>query len=287
MIVRTITTPAGQTLDVIPDAQYVARSPRLASEHALRMWSAKRSVLGALWLHGPAEDASGLATRVLHERASELGYAGAPSAVLPLLRGLGPAVTTETQGRRTYRIELGTLPESWARKLLEDAELTAIASEASADVATEAQETSEEPEATESAPEPSEVSEELTEEEPWNLEVTGAVAMALLTKVVEIVSAGSSDEATHRLRAERDDARHRLHEQTERAERLRREIREVGDELGAVKHERDGLRTRLKLVESNLRKATGPDVQRTVDALVREQVDKLMRAAPAPNRGAD
>ena len=52
------------------------------------------------------------------------------------------------------------------------------------------------------------------------------------------------------------------------------------DELSAVKYERDGLRTRLRSAEHNLKVATTGDTQRIIDAEVRKALDKLMRQAP-------
>jgi hypothetical protein len=283
--VRTITTPGGQLVQVIPDAAYASRHD--VSERSLRAWQSKRPVLGALWLRGPVEDESGQATAKLHELAAELGYEAAPSAITALLGDLAPAVQRERRGKRTYRIELDTLPELWATRLLEDEELTLLAHRnGDGEAPREAPEATEALPAPIEAPEAERASEELLapSEEAPSLEVTSSVAMALLTRVVEIISTGSSDETSARLRSERDDARDRLRSQTEHSEKLRRDLRATGDEVAALKLERDGLRKRVRISEENLRKATSPDVQRTVDELVRRELDKLMRAAPAPGR---
>lgn len=70
-----------------------------------------------------------------------------------------------------------------------------------------------------------------------------------------------------------------------RAERLRRELRETGEELAAVKAERDGLRQRVRLLEHNVSSAINDDRERAIEAEVHRRVDRIMRERPRPTRG--
>lgn len=248
-------SPGGQTVELLDDTR--------------KLMTTRATVLRALWHHGPIEDHGGLATETLHRAATANGYRGSSSALSQLLHDSPDLVEREIRGKRCFRIELVALPASWVDRLeLEEPEPPTELEEPPTELELEEE------------PEP-----ELEEPEPWDLEIAGAVATSLLTRVVEIINAGRYD-ADGRAGRDLEDARRRLYEQTEYAEKLRRQVREVGDELAAVKHERDGLRSRLRLVEENLRKATGTDVARQVDALVREQLDRVMRARPAGSREA-
>jgi hypothetical protein len=66
--------------------------------------------------------------------------------------------------------------------------------------------------------------------------------------------------------------------------RLRRERANLGDELVAVKHERDGLRQRLRQAEANIERMTKPaGYAGVVNDLVQTELAKVMRATPAPH----
>lgn len=282
---------------VIPDEVY-AQTVQTPLGGVRRLHRIKLAVLRALYEQGPVENASGRAMGILYERARAYGYNANPRALAALLADPANALAFKrrTKGKRTFRIELGLVPETWFDKMKSEPEPVAsepepelepassngtidLVVEPSAEEAVELMEQVIMP-ATESEP---------VGELPAELQVASAVAMELLTRVVEIVSTGGTDEAAMRLRRERDDARHRLAEQTDLSERRRRQLREVGDELHAVKEERNGLRNRLRLTEENLRKATSNAANATVMDLARKELDKVIRQVPVgPNsRGTD
>ena len=134
--------------------------------------------------------------------------------------------------------------------------------------------------------------------EPWETETTehvdlsiaSTVAMALLTQVVEIISTGSPT-ATHdeikRLERDYTEASQRLADRLADNDRLRRTIRELSDEIVAIREERDGLRRRLRQAESNLAKATSQDTQRFINERVQQELAKVMRSRPAGTHGRD
>lgn len=72
----------------------------------------------------------------------------------------------------------------------------------------------------------------------------------------------------------------RLADQTSYAQRLRRELSDVSDELVAVKAERDGLRQRVRQLEHNLGAATSADRERQIEAEVRRRLERIMRERP-------
>jgi len=77
----------------------------------------------------------------------------------------------------------------------------------------------------------------------------------------------------------------RLASQLEYSERMRRSYIEAGDELKAVKAERDGLRQRVRQLEHNLDVEQGRDFERTIQDEVRRRLDRVMRERPRPGRG--
>lgn len=111
-------------------------------------------------------------------------------------------------------------------------------------------------------------------------DAAAAVARELLAEVVRIV--------TRRPEQLEDAAiKERLANALTHGEKLRRELRDAGEELAAVKVERDGLRQRLRLSEANLNKALGDPGKRFIDEEVRKHVDRLMQAKPGTAKGGD
>lgn len=284
MAPRFLTSPAGDKIEIISDDEMAERLG--AGPVALRQllkWSPVRPpILRALWNHGAYEDRqSGRATGML---AADAGLAGAQVTPVLASPAMEPCLERELNGRRTYWIRLVALPEKW----LQFVEPPAVADEEPA------------------APEPADIeagsvdSEELEapgsdqlDAEPGEagsdpapaLEVSHAVALSLLTQVVEIITAGRGDaHELSRMRLDVVDLSERLGGQVSESDKLRRQLRETGDELLALRQERDGLRQRLRIAEHNLTVATSGDVQRVIDTEVRKRLDTMMRQAPGDVR---
>lgn len=307
MIKRTVKSPAGEEIEIVPDAEWLALTDQPRS--ALRQTSARLPVLGALWLHGKVvEPKNGRATARLHELATPLGYKAKPVSMTMVLSQpiMRPAYRDDTRGKRRYEIALEALPESWYRKIderwphlngtkpappaaddaLEQVEADRAAAEAVAALVMPPALPIEEP--LPAMPAPDEAPADYAP--PVELEIASSVAMALLTQVVEIISAGSpadTDRRVKALKADFDNVAEKLAKRLEENERMRRSIRELGDEVVAVRAERDGLRTRLRLAEANLERATNADAQRFINEQVQKELAKVMRAAPGTQKGTD
>lgn len=316
--ILSITSPwTGEVVAVVPDAEYAAAMGRPLEARStanagsvLTLQSARKLVLRTLWEHGPFEDRTGgRATALLHAAMVERGNRSKSTALSGVLLDAGPAIDRTTNGKRTYRIAFGLVPEHWAAYLLalpapavveppavtpEQADRAeAFAAEERAGLAAEP--ATEPVEALE--PEPATVAPEPEEEAPNGLaptlEVAGIVAMELLTRVIEIVSTGTApDRASHRLREERDDARTRLAEALAYGETLRGSIRRMererdvlGSEVTAMRRERDGLRSRLRDTEANLTAALRGDAAAYVNGEVSKAIDRVMRVSEPRTMG--
>jgi regulator of replication initiation timing len=66
---------------------------------------------------------------------------------------------------------------------------------------------------------------------------------------------------------------------------MRKQLRQTGEELAAVKLERDGLRQRLRQTEANLNSALKGESAHAVTTEVMKRVDRIMRETPKPNQG--
>lgn len=118
---------------------------------------------------------------------------------------------------------------------------------------------------------------------PLELSIASQVAMSLLTTVVEIISAGSSDAVDERVRqltADMADISSKLGQRLEDNDRLRRQLRTAGDEIVALRHERDGLRSRLRATEANLTAALKGDAVIAINGEIQRRVDAIMRSTP-------
>jgi regulator of replication initiation timing len=293
-----VATPAGDELPVYSDAQLA----ELLGPHDKRVLSANLSlswvrgpILLALYCEGAVEDASGRASGVLFERAKRYGLRAdikstaisnaldAPAFDLLVERRKGP--------RKTYSIRLVGLAERWLRFLPDDDEIesapTAGADATGSDDA--AATTAPEPEP-EDCPggtvgEPGDASARVAglapAPSPVEFELTNAVATALLTQVVEIISTGAgAGPQLGRLQLDVQALEERLGTQVAYVDKLRRQVREAGDEITALRVERDGLRQRVKSAEHNLTVAMSADAQRIIDAEVQRQLDRIMRQSP-------
>lgn len=306
-IERTVTTPVGDELRVYSDADLLTLygDGRPINAVALMMsWAPRRDsprgpALLALWHEGAVEDRkSGRAAMLLHERAVRYGLAAdiRPAAVTTAMSqgAFGELfVERETKGKRTYAIRLVAIAERWLPYLerpIEPAPATTSAEPTGSDDDTTATVTPEpEPEGRTGGAtcERGGVSADVAALAPAaapssvEFELTNAVATALLTQVVEIISTGAgAGPQLGRLQLDVEALEARLGTQVAYVDKLRRQLREAGDEITALRFERDGLRTRLRKAEHNLTVAMSADAQRIIDAEVQRQLDKIMRQAP-------
>ena len=81
----------------------------------------------------------------------------------------------------------------------------------------------------------------------------------------------------------------RLADVTAYGQRLRRELSLATDEVVALKHERDGLRQRVRQLEANMnRTMTDPQNERAIEHEVRRRLDRMMRERPRAQKiGSD
>jgi regulator of replication initiation timing len=283
---KTVKSPAGRDIEIVDDDDWIA-SVGGTDNKTIRQWTGlKPAAIRELWLHGPAVNKSGQATRTLYERIIEANpheELGTLQAMTPMLadRPNAPAFKRETNGKRTYTIELVAMPELWYAKLLDDLEppvYRAIpiepppsANGIEPEVADEELERIiEEPEPERYAP-------------PIELEIASQVAMSLLTTVVEIISAGSPsaiDGKVKQLTTELAAVSERLGSRLEENDRMRKQLREAGDEINALRHERNGLRERVRKTEANLAAALKGESLTAINHEITKRVDQIMRATP-------
>ena len=300
---RTVKSAIGTDIEIVADTDWALTAG--VSPKALTNWhGSKPLVIRELWEHGPAIDANGGATAVLYERMQKhypntFHKLPERSAITPLLsdEGNAPAFERNVKGKRCYSIELVAMPDVWYRKLIGDLGIR-MPTFAATPVALNG--TKPEPiEATEPPPVVqldefvSTDTETLSIDIPdvsgpsIEVEIAGQVAMELLTRVVEIISAGDSHGVTdvklRQLQTEYETVAGRLAQRLEENDRMRRQLRETGEELAAVKLERDGLRQRLRQTEANLTSALKGESAHAVTTEVMKRVDRIMRETPRPN----
>jgi len=306
---RTVQSPAGETIEIVSDEDWQALTA--LPIQTISLWQPRRPILGALWTHGEFTDSSGQASTRLLEYARTLGYeTGATKrpgtqagALSGMLRGavFQPAVEREIRGKRCFSVKLVAMPEAWFKRL--DAEWPHVngATPATATAAPIAEPSQGDREAAETVA--SIIMPKIDEPElfipyqpepvadyapPAYLDVASSVAMAMLTQVVEIISAGSQDIGkVRRLQADLTQASDLLAKRLEENAAMRKSIRDLGEEVAALRYERDGLLKRLRATEANLEHATNPDMMRIVNERVQAELAKVMRAAPASPKGTD
>jgi hypothetical protein len=212
-----------------------------------------------------------------------------------------PAFDRELNGKRTNSIQLVALPEMWHRKLLADigpGKPSSNGDRVAADSPQVPQEATELPGGTDvttgaagftdedwqavqlDAPTVFEVA------PPMEIQMAHQVAMAMLTSVVEIISAGTADTSSlsgsQRLQAQLTESQHLLSQRLMENDKLRRQLREAGDMINALRTERDGLRSRLRMTEHNLTEVLKGETAQAVNAEITKRVDQIMRQAPGP-----
>jgi len=221
------------------------------------------------------------------------------------------AVDFQVNGKRTFHIKLVALPEHWHMKLLQDTEnIPSTNGQVAPQTAQEAIAAAGYGDATDAimdlvnggngaAPANVETVDEgftdadwdalkldaptiYEEPPPLDFQIANQVAMSLLTTVVEIISSGKVDTtATQRLQGEVEAMQATLGERLEDLARLRKQLREAGDQIVALRHERDGLRTRLRQTEHNLNEALKGETAQAVNSEIQKRVDQIMRMPPA------
>ena len=295
-----VKSPAGDSIQIVPDAEWAEAVGE--SERSLRQWGGmkrtKALMIRALWEHGEFTEksgrTSGLVLNYINEQYGETDIALHSIMHIWKKPMNYPAVSLNVRGKRTYSMKLVALPETWHRKLL-------------ADIA--ASPSSNGPQPTQEAPEaPQEASQMNGEaqvtnwsdadwealqldaptiyEEPPPLEahIAGQVAMSLLTTVVEIISAGTADtkqlSGSRQLASELEHAQGLLAQRLQENDKLRKQLREAGDNIVVLRHERDGLRSRLRATEHNLNEALKGETAAAVNAEIQKRVDQFMRVTP-------
>lgn len=303
MASHTVKSPAMQDIEIVDDDDWALTAG--VAPRSLFQWSgSKPLVVRDLWEYGPVTDTGGGATQVLHDRIvahsrGSIYRLGRPVSFTMLMsdRNNAAAFQRDVKGKRTFGISLVAMPEVWYRKLLNDIggsmpTFTATPVNGTRILAPEPIEETPEPfyDAILDNPnivlpiEPPEASPVI------EVEIASQVAMELLTKVVEIIAAGSSTAADPELRRMRNELVHSqglLAARLDENDRFRKQLRETGEELSAVKSERDGLRQRLRQTEANLNSALKGESAGAVTTEVMKRVDRIMRETPKPNRGDD
>lgn len=311
MTSRTVKSAAGDTIQITSDEDWADAIG--VTTTSLRQWmnpngfpGLKARIFRALWEHGEFTNSSG---RVGQEVVDYID-ARWPDTDMPT-RAAGimgtfrnpvnyPAVTSQMNGKRTYSLKLVALPETWYRKLMADingdkpAEVTNFVPEPSPADRQAA-------ELMEKVIIPQEVNGEEFSDADWEaiqldaptvyeepppleLHIANQVAMSLLTTVVEIISAGTADTSglmlPKQLGQELEQAQHLLSQRLMENDKLRRQLREAGDTIGALRQERDGLRSRLRMTEHNLSEVLKGETAQAVNSEIQKRVDQIMRTAP-------
>ncbi len=297
MTSRTVKSPTGADIEIVSDDDWAITVG--VNPPSLRMWSSSKPFLiRELWEHGAVTEEKGRATAVLLERMLS-HYPDAPVVQATALTMLmkdptnGPAFNREIQGKRCYAIELVALPEIWYSKLRLDIGGSTVPVFTATPVDTNGTKPQpidqpevfvpyiETPGFTELVDSP-DVSSPVIE-----VEIASQVAMELLTRVIEIVSTGSSHGVTEvklrQLQTEYETVTNRLGQRLEENDRMRKQLRQTGEELAAVKLERDGLRQRLRQTEANLNSALKGESAHAVTTEVMKRVDRIMRETPKPH----
>jgi hypothetical protein len=313
MASRFVKSPAGERIEIVSDDDWMALTE--TDEYSLRSWNQgkKRFIIRELWERGTVTNKSGRASKELFdsmvENFPDMEHTGFQSMSTLMAHPVNaPAFKRSTNGKRTHEITLIALPETWYRKLMDDINHDAYFANGPTETIDEPvpelvdempvdqgdQEAAELVAAQILPPEPVDRTTDDFDDSPLTaptleLEVASQVAMALLTQVVEIISTGSPEATDMRIRkleADYADVSHKLSLRLNENDVLRRQIREVQDTNQAIRHERDGLRGRVRSLEANLQAALKGDAAAAVNGLVQKKIDEIMRAQPTP-KGSD
>lgn len=288
-----VTSPAGDLVEVVTDrefAELIGGNPDRAGQWLL-LPPGRLAILRSLWYEGEARDKSGRAVGILLKRALKFGITEADANANMLhADSVRVCLTRENNSRRTYFVKLTLLPERWLTAVQEWAPARKPEPEEPATIVEDVPLQPEEEDADESPNGHAVAPPEDPGPPALELDIASSVATALLSQVVEIISAGNGPDGGQvgaMLRAEIGSMEIRLGEQIEYGERLRRKLDLRSDELNAVKLERDNLRRRVREVEHNLKVATGADAERIIMEEVQKRLDRVLRQAPASSKGGD
>lgn len=306
MASKTVKSPAGETIELVPDDEWIDATG--AEPNSLRQWngSVKQWVFRALWEHGEFTSESGRAPAAmwvwLNEQFPGIELPAANRVMATFRNPINAAaVDFQVNGKRTFHIKLVALPEHWHGRLLQDIgnghAQEAIAAAGYGDATDAIMDLVNGGNG--AAPANVETVDEgftdadwdalkldaptiYEEPPPLDFQIANQVAMSLLTTVVEIISSGKVDTtATQRLQGEVEAMQATLGERLEDLARLRKQLREAGDQIVALRHERDGLRTRLRQTEHNLNEALKGETAQAVNSEIQKRVDQIMRMPPA------
>jgi regulator of replication initiation timing len=288
---RTVKSPAGEDVEVFNHTDFTelcGGNPDRPGQY-LMLTSDRLALLRSLWYEGKVVDPSGRAVSILLHRAIKFGGDESGRVRSALLAGVPLLVALERDinGKRTKRVQLVALPEGWLNAIEEWAPRPDPEPEQEPEQSLDDEPATGAVPPVEDPPDDGDV----TPPPPpvhvpeLQVEIASSVATALLTQVVEIITSGAGDSPMFAMvRAEVSQLEERLGDQMAYTTKLRRQLSELGDELTALKLERDGLRRRIREVEHNLKVATGADAQRIIDAEVRKQLDRVMRSAPVSEK---
>jgi regulator of replication initiation timing len=320
-ISRHAVSPAGDRIEIVSDDDWMALTG--CAERSIRSWNqgGKRFIIAELWRNGIIEDLkSGRATGMLWKRM-QATFPGEITTMPTSFPGFAndplnaPALELVKKGKRTYSIKLIALPQFWYDKLEHDESERAKARRAAERAAEKADREAAELVAASIMPESTSLNgtnvsdiEHDAEfddimrdmqldaptvydiEPPLEIAMASQVAMSLLTTVVEIISAGTGaqvDEKVRSLQGDLNDALSKLSARLEDNDRMRRQLRQAGDEIQALRYERDGLRSRLRATEANLTAALKGDAVQAINGEIMRRVDSIMRVAPTTGKGTD
>jgi len=301
MTSKTVQSPAGENIELVDDDEWVKLTG--SGPGGLRQWKIGRKpeLIRALWEHGEFINKSGQATRDLMTYMVdhyELDGLSSSSGSLPGIMNLPlnfPAFERVARGKRTYNIKLVAMPETWHRKLMEDigpGKPSSNGDQTEIPKPFQRFDTESQPEdMTDADWDAIKLDAPTVFEEPAPLEVhiANQVAISLLQTVVEIITAGNADttqlSGSQRLQDDLDHARELLAARLGENDKLRRQVREAGDIISALKVERDGLRSRLRMTENNLKEVLKGETAQAVNAEIHKRVDQIMRTAPGTPKG--
>lgn len=317
-----VETPAGETVEIFDDKTWIELTS--TAEQSVRQFSGRKPwIVRALWEHGEFTDKSGQAVRRMAEWIVE-NYpdAGMDSSITSISALMNspvsfPAFDRKMNGKRTFSVKLVAMPRKWFDRLCEnlnkyeyqrvDPGVSAIIADAAeafdaetrigitdADIETERFD-DEEPTISDMDIQalldsvPGVDSPTIYNEQPsMRIDIASQVAMSLLTTVVEIISAGdksSIDDSVRRLKGDLTEVQQRLSQRLSENDSMRRQLRQAGDEIRALRHERDGLRSRLRATEANLTAALKGDAIHAINGEIQRRVDQIMRVAPTSDKG--
>jgi len=304
---KTVKSPAGETIEIVPDDVWAETAG--VTVRSIQQWGNgwKPAVVRALWQHGEFTDKSGRAANEIKKwivkREPEydaLGLTGIVGAWRSPVNT--PAVQMTMNGKRTFSIKLVAMPETWHRKMQREVNTQepvkpVPVSEGGVIHGPEA-------DAVPIVPIPADNGDkhvsEWTEADwdaiqmdaptvhelppPIELAMANQVAMSMLTQVVDIITAGTADtfqlSSGKRLQDELAGVQSLLALRLEENHKLRRQMRDAADTIAALKVERDGLRSRLRMTENNLAEVLKGDTARAVNEEIHKQIDKIMRQPP-------